>query len=214
MISTFLLASMFIHVNYVDEGITHNYIANTQILADKRREFTYPVLVKDSSGIPVWSPETVNWLNLTLFPAGVADERYCLNCYGDMYARGGSGVLTFMKKEGGKTIKVFKIYVVPLQSSELDLNPKGTLNQILKKLKIKVKGSLSQEATMRLEEEHPYAVYRTQPNAPITEISFYEKDGDEVKESMMVVDVMALRNKPVWKITTFEKEFCAQVNQK
>ena len=186
----------------------HHYIKNSHVLTKLRREFTFPYWGKDDSGIPIWAPETVNWLNLTLFPTCVADERYCLNCYGDMYARGGWGVLTLMKRQAGRSIKVFKIYVVPVEvPSDVSPDNQGTLFRVLEKLKIKVKGPISEEEMRRLSEKHAYAVYKTKPNAPIVEVAVIGEDGNELPHSSTAVETGSAS----WVISDYERKLCVKL---
>jgi hypothetical protein len=145
-------------------------------LSVERGSYPYPPLKHENLHFPIWSPETMNWNNWTLFPVKSTDERICINFRID------HGVLTYMRRTGKTWRKTTKIYL-SLRDKKQPIPSKGTLRKLLWNLGFKPARNLSVRNDSIMFERREFALYRTFANSPLTDIMFVPKSGIEVVDS-------------------------------
>ena len=145
-------------------------------LSVERGSYPYPPLKHENLHFPIWSPETMNWNNWTLFPVKSTDERICINFRID------HGVLTYMRRTGKTWRKTTKTYL-SLRDKKQPIPSKGTLRKLLWSLGFKPARNLSVRNDSIMFERREFALYRTFANSPLTDIMFVPKSGIEVVDS-------------------------------
>lgn len=146
-----------------------------KLLGISRSQFPWVTEDLDVSN-PIWGPETMNWVAVTIFPVGRADLRIHLNNQG---ARGWVSA-TYYQNGKLKKIGAAKTEWIPDKGKgSLDEGmPKGTLNSWLALSELRAVNPSPALAEI-LELDGGYAFYLTMPLDPSSTFGYIQESGQE-----------------------------------